>query len=228
MLRVESRRPGSLGHRIVASGIIRPVQSVAQQRRTQPRGRQGFSLVELLIVIAIIGALAALLMPALRGTRIQARRTACAARLKQIGVGLQSYLNGSRERFPWASYMPSVGPAPLDREQPIYLAEVLLPEVGGDTTVFACPNDESGRARPAPNAGRSYFESERSSYEYRVQFGGRTVRDVVNGFGRFGNRIVAENAIWILRDYDNFHGPGGQPGARRYLYLDGHVTDFEN
>jgi hypothetical protein len=39
---------------------------------------------------------------------------------------------------------------------------------------------------------------------------------------------VADNAFYVMRDYDNFHGAGGKPGARRYLYSDGHVTDFEN
>jgi hypothetical protein len=31
-----------------------------------------------------------------------------------------------------------------------------------------------------------------------------------------------------MRDYNNFHGESGEPGARRYLYIDGHVADFEN
>jgi hypothetical protein len=39
---------------------------------------------------------------------------------------------------------------------------------------------------------------------------------------------VADNAFWVMRDFNNFHGSGGKPGARRYLYSDGHVTDFEN
>jgi hypothetical protein len=31
-----------------------------------------------------------------------------------------------------------------------------------------------------------------------------------------------------MRDFNNFHGEPGKDGARRYLYYDGHVTDFEN
>ena len=38
---------------------------------------------------------------------------------------MQQYLGRNRDRFPYASLMPSVSPAPLDRERPIYLANVL-------------------------------------------------------------------------------------------------------
>ena len=47
-------------------------------------------------------------------------------------------------------------------------------------------------------------------------------------FERFRGRTIPDNTVWIMRDYNNFHGEGGKPGARRYLYIDGHVTDFEN
>jgi hypothetical protein len=39
---------------------------------------------------------------------------------------------------------------------------------------------------------------------------------------------VPDNSFWILQDYNNFHGKSGERGARRYLYSDGRVSDFEN
>jgi prepilin-type processing-associated H-X9-DG protein len=47
--------------------------------------------VELVVVAAIIGLLLALIMPALSAARESARRTQCAANLRQIGIGLQIY-----------------------------------------------------------------------------------------------------------------------------------------
>lgn len=51
----------------------------------------GFSLIELLIVLAIIGVLLALLLPAVQAAREAARRTACLNNLRQIGIGLHQY-----------------------------------------------------------------------------------------------------------------------------------------
>jgi prepilin-type N-terminal cleavage/methylation domain-containing protein len=53
--------------------------------------RRGFTLVELLVVIAIIGVLIGMLLPAVQAAREAARRSACANNLAQISMALQTY-----------------------------------------------------------------------------------------------------------------------------------------
>jgi len=55
------------------------------------RARRGFTLVELLVVITVIGLLVALLIPAVGAARESARNSACMSNLRQFGIGLTQY-----------------------------------------------------------------------------------------------------------------------------------------
>ena len=64
--------------------------------------RATFTLIELLVVIAIIAILAAILFPVFARARENARRSACASNLKQLGLGFIQYLQDYDERYPKA------------------------------------------------------------------------------------------------------------------------------
>ncbi|RME95163.1 MAG: DUF1559 domain-containing protein [Verrucomicrobia bacterium] len=77
----------------------RPVR-VRREGRRQGGGSRAFSLVELLVTLAVLSVLAALLLPALGRAKAQARRVDCLNRLRQMGLAWMIHLDDHENRFP--------------------------------------------------------------------------------------------------------------------------------
>lgn len=73
--------------------------------------RSGFTLVEMLIVIAVIALLAAIMFPVFARARENARRASCQSNLKQIGLGIHQYAQDYDGRLPMGEIYPFGTPA---------------------------------------------------------------------------------------------------------------------
>lgn len=117
-------------------------------KSTNPRS--GFTLVELLVVIAVIAVLLAILLPSLRKVKALAKRVVCKSNLKQLALAWQVYLDdndgyfyqGTNANVNYGGWkgMVDFSPRPLNRC--LNFAPVL--ETKNEAKVFCCPADVGG------------------------------------------------------------------------------------
>ena len=89
--------------------------------------RRGFTLIDLLVVIAIIAILAAILFPVFARARENARRSSCQSNLKQIGLGMAQYIQDYDSSYPLFGQLPSIYP--------------MLDPYAKSAQVWICPSD---------------------------------------------------------------------------------------
>ena len=69
-------------------------------RTSSPFGRRGFTLLELLVVIAMIAVLVALLLPALSSAKERARRASCLNNIRQFILATHLYAHDNEDQLP--------------------------------------------------------------------------------------------------------------------------------
>lgn len=94
--------------------------------------RRGFTLVELLVVVAIIGVLVALLLPAVQGARESARRSSCTNHLHQLALAAHSYV-ATKGHFPAGVEQRYFNQSVSHRGVPLFVR--LLPHLEGQSVV---------------------------------------------------------------------------------------------
>ena len=194
-----------------------------------------FTLVELLVVLAIIAILASLLLPATSRAKARAYNTVCVSNLRQLGSATRLYTEDNENRLPSAEILPTM---PIDPQKPLSrICDVLARYAGkaastNSVTVFKCPSDKE-----------SLFATEGSSYEWNSELNGHRMDEtgskavhimkvvVLNGdvLQTSGTNMVLRfppETTPLLIDYEDFHPRPPKPG-KNVVFMDGHVAPLE-
>jgi prepilin-type N-terminal cleavage/methylation domain-containing protein len=105
--------------------------------------RRAFSLLELLVVLAIITLIASVVFPVLTTARAAAKKTACVSNFKQAIFATTLYISDYEQRYMPANYQP--GPDNNSRTDRTWV-QLVMPYVR-DFRIFRCPADETDRPR---------------------------------------------------------------------------------
>ncbi len=190
------------------------------------RAQPAFTLIEILLAIAVIAVLLALLFPALASARRAGKRAGCLANLHAFGQALELYRGANKDLLPWADNFADLRldlVAPFDtlaQKMDVAFPTISANNFGGRVSTgqpFLCPADK----RWGPLTGFSYSYLPFGFMQARLESRERVQREVSALFARSTQTPVMLDATHAHRD-----GPPPPPGVpdfrgKNFLLLDG-------
>ena len=209
-----------------------PLLSYPDMKPRRHRKRlTGFTLVEMLVVIAIIVILAALLLPAANTTKLRAKRITCVNHLKQIGLGFQMFAHDHDGKLPMQVSTRDGGTAelisPTNQESADFTSafhhlqtlsnELVTPHI------LVCAMDTrpaAGDFRSLRNTNVSYFVNVRAEngQSASILAGDRNLTS--SGDGKTVLRLDANHYLRWTAELHRYKG--------NLLYADGHVEELNH
>lgn len=192
----------------------------------------GYTLMEVVIVVAVIAVLAAVLVPITVRCKAKAQQSTCASNLRQLGTAITLYIQNNDRRLPlYANQIPEPGQV---YPQTIPDAELLhrsLARYVPNDKVWFCPSDVvAGKAVMRWEVYHLY-----SSYFFNFRSNPAKILDDGYHFG--SGTVLQPKLVPIIKDANMIalDPPGGAdehvptPGCQRFnginiWWLDGHIS----
>jgi len=195
-----------------------------------------FTPLELLVVTAIMGILAGLLLPALAKAKSKALRIACVSNVRQVGVGFRLWADDHAQRFPWEVDINQGG----TRENPdAYQHFTVASNEFGTPKILVCPGDRERRGVPHfsedTQEGFMGVKNRALSYWFSAHAGGARSKGTLAGDRHVKGRISLgcevsgiEGILTYLTPNDERSGweAGTHNGTGNVAMLDGSVQSL--
>jgi len=147
-------------------------------------GRHGFTLIELMVVVAIIALLIAMLLPSLSAARAHAKSVACSANYHNVGLAMGNYLFVSKGTYPCSYVYPDDAdgrwdPNTQNPDHPfgyLHWSSYLYDSGQVHDKAFQCPVFENGGA-PRTNPGQKVSDWESGQVD---QNGNTSINDLID------------------------------------------------
>jgi prepilin-type N-terminal cleavage/methylation domain-containing protein/prepilin-type processing-associated H-X9-DG protein len=176
-----------------------------------------FTLIELVVVIAIIAILAGLLLPVLGRTKESGKAAACLSNLHQIGIALQLYVQDNNNHLP---YMRDKSLTTTNEYPP---PDLVLSNYLGNLNILKCPSDvwSSDKPKPLPQAGLTWFDQTGSSFSWNSLLNGEDAEHL-SALGL----SFDPHQMPLMYDKEKFHQARGPKKEVNFLYADGHLKSL--
>jgi len=196
--------------------------------KTKHVGRdEGLTLVEALIVVAVLAVLVAMLLPAMRPARPQAKRINCVNNLKQVGLSFHQWALDNNDDYPMAVSITKTGAMEWAQQGIAWPVFQVMSNELNTPKILVCPADKAGIAAASFNSS-----GDRSNLSYFVGLDAKEVEpqmfltgdsDLEIGRAKFQSGIVNLETNRLVNFSEDRHGKQGNVGL-----VDGSVQGYSS
>ncbi len=162
------------------------------QGRTNRKKEQGFTALEMIVVIAVVVLLAVLLLPKIARPKIREPRNTCVSNLKQVGLAARMWSNDNGDKFPWQIPTSTNGTLELINGPSVSPHFLVMSNELNSPKILACPAD----AKRAKVARWSEFDDSHLSYFIGINADETRPQSILSGDRNITGGVRLTNTVY--------------------------------